>query len=410
MEFLRYFFIGLLNVIPAFILSSCDKIEGFPSTYEDTSVFLTKTGESEIKLIEIGGREYSVFSDKVFPSVGKEPLRPVFRIPSIVITNSGTMLVASENRDSYDDKGEIDIVLARKGEKDSDWEIRRIWQNESMTYGRSMNPVFVIDRIGAFGLVGRIFLFTCHIKQGVGYADTAKTDEFDIVFKYSDDDGLTWSSECSIKDKSDFSLYDIVIPSAANGIQMYDGTLIVPTMNVKDGQYHSGIVYMNPKKRQWIFSNTTPNNGDNECTVYFSLEGDTILDCRTTDYIRRKYSYIWDKKAWSLVQDPILVNLNLKVEITESNINGKRFFLSCFCDTNESLRENITLYGSLDAINWKNICLLQKGLCHLAYSNAACYNNKMAVVLETVDWGIRVIDLSDLSMSIANEIFNENLI
>ena len=48
MEFLRYFFIGLLNVIPAFILSSCDKIEGFPSTYEDTSVFLTKYEDTSV--------------------------------------------------------------------------------------------------------------------------------------------------------------------------------------------------------------------------------------------------------------------------------------------------------------------------------------------------------------------------
>lgn len=52
------------------------------------------------------------------------------------------MLVACENREGYEDKGEIDILVARKRVSDKEWEISRVWKNDYLTYGRSMNPVF----------------------------------------------------------------------------------------------------------------------------------------------------------------------------------------------------------------------------------------------------------------------------
>lgn len=371
----------------------------FPNFYEDTNEFLLMMDDSECKKIDIGRQSYNVSSDKVFPEACPELLRPVFRIPSLVITNDGTKLVACENRDTYDDKGEMDIVVSRKILSNEYWEVSRVWKNNNLTYGRSMNPVFVIDRMGAQGLPGRVFLFVCHFKQNVGYGNSAKKEEFDIVYKYSDDDGMTWSPEYSIKNNSDLSNYDIVVPAAANGIQLADGTLVVPTMSVKDGQYHSGIVYLD-SKGEWIFSSVTPYEGDNECTVYIDQRNITILDCRTSGYIRRKYSYNWKKRDWRM-QSEYPISLNLKAEITKCNINGNSFYLTCFCDTDLDTRENLTLFGSVDAIHWKKICLLQKGQCHLAYSNVAVSDTHIAVVLETVDWGIRVIDLTDIASDIS---------
>ena len=162
---------------------------------------------------------------------------------------------------------------------------------------------------------------------------------------------MTWSPEYSIKNECDFSLYDVVIPSSSNGIQTIDGTLILPTMVVKEGIWYSGIVYLKPRGKGWLFSVPTESPGDNECTVYVDKEEKIILDCRTKEAIRRKDVYDWQKNGWSPYLNPIPVNL--KAEITRYNQGDKAIFLTSFCDTEESKRENITLYGSLDAINWK---------------------------------------------------------
>lgn len=375
-----------------------------PFSYDNTSVYLTSTQEADKKVIEIGGKTFVVNSERVFP-VGQESVfKPVFRIPSITYTNKGTILVASENRETALDKEEIDIVLSRHTEAGSGWNISRIWRNDSKTYGRSMNPVFLIDRLGITGLKGRIFLFSCHFLQGVGYANDAKTNEFDIVYKYSDDDGLSWSPEYSIKDYCDFSQYDIVIPSAANGIQLGDGTFLLPTMVSINTVWHSGVLYRKPEGK-WVFSCPTPNEGDNECTVYIDNIGRIILDSRTTDKVRRKYSYDMDKDVWNLVSEAP-VSLNIKAEIIRGNLEGKDVYLTSFPDTQEEVRENITLFGSKDGSNWKRICLIQEGMCHFGYSNIALFNNHLSVTFETYLWGTRVIDLSSFSHIIVDEIYN----
>ena len=391
------------------IASSCDKDDNsvwqLPSYYEDTSEYVTMFEDIEGSPLVIDD-QHIVESKKVFPD-GSNLFRPIFRIPSIIITNKGTLLVASENRVSTEDRDEIDIVISRRLDNNSSWEIRRVWKNDSMSYGRSMNPVFLIDRKGVRGLVGRVFLFTCHFKQNVSYANTAKPDEFDIVYKYSDDDGATWSPEYSLKEFCDLNKYDTIIPSAANGIQLDDGTFVLPLMIAKDEIWYSGIAYLKPDTDKWVFSKATSNANDNECTVYIDNQGETILDCRTAEKVRRKYIYDWNTDEWTLLTAPIPVNLNIKAEITACKVDGMNFFITCFCDTKQSLRENITLYGSTDAIHWKKICLIQEGMCHFAYANAACYGNKMVVVYETFLWGTRVVDFSSVITAVKDKVSNQ---
>jgi len=251
-------------------LSSCSNNDTLVSeNYKDTSEYITSEENSETIGITVNGGKYDVTEYTVFQS--NPLLRPVFRIPSCVITNRGTLLVSCENRQEKDDRGEIDILVARKGINSNTFEIRRVFKNEDQT-GRSMNPVFLVDK-----KTSRIFLFVCHLKDLMKFARDNETDEVDFVYKYSDDDGMTWSEEVSLKELWDTDKYTSIIPSSVKGISTYNGELLLPTMVVKDKQWYSGLLICEDGK--WRFSKPSPNEGDNECTVYIDLKGRIILDC-----------------------------------------------------------------------------------------------------------------------------------
>ena len=282
--------------------------------YDDTSFFMLETDESDTIEVVVNGKSFSILNEKVFPDTSL--LKPVFRIPSIIITNRNTMLVATENRSNiYDNADEMDILVSRKTLKDSKWSVRKVWPFNT-SYGRSMNPIFVIDRNGRYSREGRIYLFTCHVncKEYDAYANY---DQVDMVYKYSDDDGLTWSEEYSIKSCWDKSKYTAVIPSCANGIQLEDGTLIIPTMVIDNGHYRSGIAYCAPNGT-WQFSNPTPNLDDNESTVYQDNEGNIVLDCRTGERIRRKYKYDMVNDTWTFIPGSF-------TSVIDFLINGNRY-------------------------------------------------------------------------------------
>ena len=365
--------------------------------YEDTSTNVTSTSRKNTIIREVGGTKNDIVEWVPFYAI--EGLRPIFRIPSVTITNNGTTLVACENREIFSDKGKIDILVARKSLGGNEWEIRSVIPYDSLSYGRSMNPIFVIDRMGTFGNRGRIFLFVSHNTNDEKFGVEATTDEKDIVFKYSDDDGRSWSPEYSLKNKWNTAYYTASTPSCANGIQMDDGTLIIPTMFVKDAKWRSGIMYRKPG-RDWSFSSPTPNDGDNECTVYVDNQGKLVLDCRTTDYCRRIYIYDMNNDSFELLDYQPKVMVNLKGEIHKCQINDSSLYLLTFVDaTKKRNRENVTLYSSLDGLNWGKVYRLQDGEVQGAYSNPVSYNGQTAVCYETGD-DIRIQEISHLNYSI----------
>lgn len=365
--------------------------------YDDTSSFMLESYEADVINVDVNGKSFSIFDELVFPDTSL--FKPIFRIPSIIITNRETMLVATENRSGISDNAdEMDILVSRKSLDAVKWSVRMVWPFSS-SYGRSMNPIFVIDRNGKFSKEGRIYLFTCHINASGSDAADTKYDQVDMVYKYSDDDGMTWSKEYSIKSSWDTSKYTAVIPSCANGIQLSDGTLIIPTMGIDNGHYRSGLAYCTPNGT-WHFSSPTPNLDDNESTVYQDNDGNIVLDCRTVERIRRKYIYDMKNDSWIYVPGSFTSVIDLKAEITKCDLNGKTIYLMTFCDTPNWTRQNITLYGSLDGNTWKKICRVQEGECHFAYSNVSSYNNKIALVYETLYNGTRVQDVSILLQEI----------
>lgn len=368
--------------------------------YVDTSEWVASSDSVSTIVVETnwGGR-FSLTEDVVYRS--RLNLRKIFRIPSLVITNEGTLLLSCENRDEELDKGEMDILVARKTKDDGKWDIKKVVK-QSDFYGRSMDPIFVIDRMGAHGKIGRIYLFVSHEKNIQGYTDQTKTSESDIVYKYSDDDGRSWSDETSLKSKWDLSEYDINIPSACNGIQLDNGTMLVPTMPIKNGIWHSGLLIKRPNQ-DWYFTKPTPMDGDNECSVYIDNDGYIILDCRTTSKSHRKYKYNISTNDFTLLPDEIQVSNDLKAEITK--LEGENtFYMTTYVDVIGDTREDLTLFSSPDGYQWYKIYKLQKGFNAFAYGNVANFNGETYVAFE--DYQENSIKVHRLTPYI-KEIYNE---
>ena len=163
-------------------------------------------------------------------------------------------------------------------------------------------------------------------------------------------------------------------------------------MVVKDGHWHSGLLYKKVHE-PWTFSTPTPNKDDNECTVYTDKDNNIILDCRTFDKVRHRYMFDLNRNCYTQLESK-QVKVDLKAEIHKRlNKKGECKFLLSYVDTPSNKRENITLFISEDTYNWRKVYRIQDGHVTGSYSNVASYGDLFVVAYETGN-DIRVQDAS----------------
>ena len=189
-----FFYISII----AFISCDFDDVEVvienepcYNTPYENTSTFVKYYSNVSNSTIKIGSQEFIIPQYQVFPK--DKDFRPFFNWPIVKCTNKETILVVCTNLQNFGSNGEMDILLARKVRNSNDWEIKKVFQTDSIK-GRAMCPALVIDNT-----TERIYLIANYFKDINNNADEHSKDDVSFVYKYSDDDGLTWSREYSLK-------------------------------------------------------------------------------------------------------------------------------------------------------------------------------------------------------------------
>lgn len=318
----------------------------------------------------------------IFSGQGVNPNK---RIPSICLTNNGAVLVACEDRASGD-FGEVNIMIGKYN--GVSWVYSTVLSYSSSTYGKGMNPCLVCDRTGQTGYSGRIFLFmlTTNHSSGAGFYSPAANS--DIIYKYSDDNGATWSSSISLKYLWTKE-YNIAVPSPSRGIQMSDGTLCVPIcFNVDTADpttqtpshLRSGMLFKHPGG-EWELTNPTPNAGDNECEVY---ENNGVLYLLVRNELHAKkncYYYDFALKTWveysDYWQSDKVICQNPCIGFV---YHGKRFFMRTYFDS-PNARQNLTLMESVNSFNYAKVLQITNATTK-GYSSIDFYNGRLVIAFE----------------------------
>ncbi len=210
-----------------------------------------------------------------------------YRIPAIIKTLKGTLLVFAEARNnSRNDTGDIDLVLRRSEDKGKTWsEVITVWDDEGNVCG---NPCPVVDVE-----TGRIVLLMTWNNgddtEAMIKARLSK-DTRRIFMTMSDDDGITWTEPEEITDDVKKEEWTWYATGPCHGIQIshnkHKGRLIIPCNHGIYGKHTvSHVIISDDGGLNWKIGGI-PDGPGNESTVTELKNGDILLNMRGVKELR----------------------------------------------------------------------------------------------------------------------------
>lgn len=238
----------------------------------------------------------------------------IYRIPAMLTTDKGTVLVFCEGRNSLRDQSENDIVMKRSLDGGKSWAPLQLVEENGK---HSLNNPTVLQDI----VTGKIFLMYQDYPSAAGERGVKPGYRGDSICRsfitYSMDDGLHWAPP---RDITRQVKRKIVVTSIASGpglgIQImrgkYRGRLVVPFNQGPWGQWKVYAVYSDNHGKTWRMGNVAPEGSKghgNEVQVAEMDDGRLLLNTRSFNGIRfRKKAISSDGgETWSpLTDDPAL--------------------------------------------------------------------------------------------------------
>ena len=160
------------------------------------------------------------------------------RIPGMLVTDKGTLLVYCEARREASDWALMDILMQRSEDHGQTFSPKVVMAAGTEEHKTVNNPVMMQDKNG------RIHFLYCE-----DYA----TKGGRVLRRYSDDDGLTWSAPIDITEFTMPYFRNAFALGPGHGITMLDGTLLVPIWMVPK-YYHEHINSHIPSVLSTIYS------------------------------------------------------------------------------------------------------------------------------------------------------------
>lgn len=152
------------------------------------------------------------------------------RIPGMIVTDKGTLLIYCEARTHGNDWALMDVMLIRSEDGGKTFGEEMLLAEGNAEHPTVNNPVMVQDKNGRIHF---LYLEDYRVEGGKAYR------------RYSDDDGKTWSEKIDITAATDPDFSNAFAFGPGHGILMADGTLMVPTWTVPK-HYHTPIRAHNP--------------------------------------------------------------------------------------------------------------------------------------------------------------------
>lgn len=214
-----------------------------------------------------------------------EPLKDFnskyFRIPFLTSTPKGALIAGSDVRyTDGSDYNQIDIGIARSEDGGKTWIDKQIvFKNNGIhEHSRKMDGCIVVDKV-----TQRIFLFALSLDLHM-HLDSTDNKHQSFVYKYSDDDGLTWSEEISLRHFYDDDCI-LFFQGPGNGIQLQDGTLVIPIQRwvpvPHRDRSQAGIIYSKDHGLTWEKCETLIDTYTSESAVVEYKPNEILISCRS---------------------------------------------------------------------------------------------------------------------------------
>ena len=208
--------------------------------------------------------------------IGGEDGYHTFRIPSIIVTQGGTLLAFCEGRMfSAADKSPTDMVLKRSPDNGKTWTPMQIIVKG--VPDAIMDPCPVIDR-----MTGRIYLVYDRYPEGFEMSSAGfGLDSGTAWVTYSTDDGRTWSDPINITETTKKPEWTEIAHGPGRGIQTRSGRLVIPCCCFDiGGQQWAFAVYSDDHGQTWqLGSETGPQVSESQ--VVELADGSLLLNMRS---------------------------------------------------------------------------------------------------------------------------------
>jgi len=215
-----------------------------------------------------------------------------YRIPALATTKDGSLLAVYDmrRRMGRDLQEDIDIGLSRSADGGQSWEPVRVIMDMGEYGGLPQeqngcsDPGIIVDR-----QTGDIFCFAVwmngkpgkHQWSGDGSEpgfEIGKSAQFLMV--HSQDDGQTWSKPENLTRKLKQEAWWLLAPSPQQGIQLADGTLVMPSEGRDEkGKEFSTILTSHDHGANWAVA-TPAYSGGSECQAVVLGDGSLMLNMR----------------------------------------------------------------------------------------------------------------------------------
>jgi len=206
-----------------------------------------------------------------------------YRIPALVVTNSGALLAFTEGRKhSRSDTGDINLLLKRSEDRGKTWSHQQvIWDDGPNVCG---NPSPVVDR--STGTVWLLMTWNRGDDAEREIIDGTSADTRRVFITSSDDDGRTWSRPEEITDSVKPASWTWYATGPGAGIQLTQGAragrLVIPCDHIEQGskRYFSHAIYSDDHGKTWNLGGSSPQDQVNECQVAELTDGRLLLNMR----------------------------------------------------------------------------------------------------------------------------------
>ncbi len=302
-----------------------------------------------------------------------------YRIPSLLVTRSGTLLAFAEGRrNGAGDAGNIDILLRRSTDQGKTWQATQLIRDDGdNTCG---NPCPVLDRdTGTAWLLMTWNLGNDHESKII--ARTSR-DTRRVFVTHSIDQGITWAKVREITADVKPVGWTWYATGPGAGIQVengpHRGRLVIPCDHIEADtkHYYSHIIYSDNHGETWQLGGSSPQHEVNECEVVELSGGRLMLNMRNYSRSQRTRQTVVSSDGgvtWSNQQHaPELIEPICQASIRRYSWPGTgRRNIVLFSNPASNKREKFTIRASFDDCNtWPVSRLLDQRPS--AYSCLAC--------------------------------------